>query len=52
VTCTPASGSTFPLGATTVTCSATDTAGNTGSSTFTVTVWMKSRYYLPIFINP
>jgi hypothetical protein len=37
-TCTPASGTTFALGTTTVTCSATDTAGNTGSNTFTVTV--------------
>jgi hypothetical protein len=38
VTCTPPSGSTFVLGATTVTCMATDTAGNTASGTFTVTV--------------
>jgi hypothetical protein len=38
VTCTPASGSTFPLGTTTVTCSATDKAGNTATGTFTVTV--------------
>jgi hypothetical protein len=37
-TCTPASGSTFALGATTVTCNATDAAGNTGAATFTVTV--------------
>lgn len=37
-TCTPPSGSTFPLGATTVTCAATDGAGNSGSDTFTVTV--------------
>lgn len=37
-TCTPASGSTFPLGTTTVTCSATDAAGNTGSATLTVKV--------------
>ncbi|HEX4525381.1 MAG TPA: HYR domain-containing protein [Gaiellaceae bacterium] len=37
-TCIPASGSTFALGTTTVTCSATDAAGNTGSATFTVTV--------------
>jgi hypothetical protein len=37
-TCVPASGSTFPLGATTVACSATDAAGNTGSNSFTVTV--------------
>ncbi|MEH0844629.1 VWA domain-containing protein [Micromonospora sp. CPCC 205711] len=32
-TCAPPSGGTFPLGATTVTCSATDAAGNTGSDT-------------------
>src|SRR5207247_1163931 len=38
VTCTPASGSTFALGATTVTCSATDAHGNTASQSFTVTV--------------
>ena len=38
VTCLPASGATFALGDTTVTCSATDTAGNTGTSTFQVTV--------------
>ena len=38
VTCTPASGSTFPIGTTTVTCSSTDTHGNTGSASFTVTV--------------
>src|SRR5439155_15120961 len=37
-TCSPASGSIFPLGATTVTCSATDAHGNTGSASFTVTV--------------
>ncbi|MEE1790758.1 HYR domain-containing protein [Streptomyces sp. BE308] len=33
VTCTPASGSLFPVGATTVTCSATDAAGNTATDT-------------------
>ncbi|MGW6204541.1 HYR domain-containing protein [Streptomyces sp. NPDC055089] len=33
VTCTPASGSFFPVGTTTVTCSATDAAGNTGTDT-------------------
>jgi hypothetical protein len=32
------SGSVFPLGATTVTCTARDAAGNVGSATFTVTV--------------
>src|SRR5204863_8150892 len=38
VTCTPASGATFPLGPTTVHCTATDTKGNTGAASFTVTV--------------
>lgn len=38
VTCAPASGSTFPVGATTVECSATDSAGNVGTAQFTVTV--------------
>jgi O-glycosyl hydrolase len=38
VSCTPASGATFPIATTTVTCSATDTRGNTGTNTFTVTV--------------
>lgn len=35
---TPPSGSTFPLGTTTVTKTATDSSGNTGHCTFTVTV--------------
>ncbi len=38
VTCDPASGSAFPLGDTTVTCSSTDDAGNTGYNSFIVTV--------------
>src|SRR5574340_727873 len=38
VICTPPSGSLFPVGVTTVTCSAHDAAGNIGSATFTVTV--------------
>ncbi|MEW6401646.1 MAG: HYR domain-containing protein [Chloroflexota bacterium] len=38
VTCTPASGSTFAIAVTTVTCSATDSAENTVTETFTVTV--------------
>ncbi len=37
-TCSVASPRTFPIGATTVTCSATDSAGNTGAASFTVTV--------------
>jgi len=36
--CAPASGSAFPVGATTVTCTATDAHGNTGSASFTITV--------------
>jgi hypothetical protein len=38
VTCTPPSGSPFGFGVTTVTCSATDAHGNTGTASFQVTV--------------
>jgi hypothetical protein len=38
VTCTPASGSTFPLGTTAVSCSAKDKAGNTASGSFKVNI--------------
>ncbi|MFB6942851.1 HYR domain-containing protein [Streptomyces sp. NPDC060286] len=38
VTCTPAPGSLFPVGRTTVTCSATDSAGNTGTDTAEIEV--------------
>jgi HYR domain-containing protein len=38
VTCNPSAGSTFPLGTTTVYCSATDAANNTANSNFNVTV--------------
>ncbi len=38
VTCVPASGSTFPLGATSVNCSASDAHNNTATASFTVTV--------------
>jgi len=38
VTCVPASGSHFPLGTTTVTCSAVDASGNSATATFTVQV--------------
>jgi endo-1,4-beta-xylanase len=37
--CVPPSGSSFPLGATTVTCTATDTSGNTTTCSFSVTVF-------------
>ncbi len=38
VECSPASSTTFPIGTTTVNCTATDAAGNTASGNFTVTV--------------
>jgi hypothetical protein len=38
VSCVPASGSTFPVGTTTVTCSATDAHGNSASASFSITV--------------
>lgn len=38
LSCTPPSGSLFPIGETTVTCTATDDAGNKASKTFKVTV--------------
>ena len=38
VTCAPAAGTAFPVGATTVTCSSTDAAGNKGTASFTITV--------------
>ncbi len=38
VACSPVSGSIFPLGAATVTCTSTDASGNSSSGTFTVTV--------------
>src|SRR5207245_2816013 len=37
-TCVPPSGSSFPVGTTTVTCTATDAAGHSSSCSFTVTV--------------
>jgi len=54
--CTPASGSNFAVGTTTVNCSATDAAGNTASSSFTVTVTFvppppvitRSGFYAPV----
>ena len=47
-TCTPTSGSFFPIGPTTVKCIATDAAGNQGSTTFVITV--KSLIVAPIEI--
>jgi len=39
VACVPPSGSTFALGTTSVSCTATDTSGNTASCAFPVRVW-------------
>ncbi|HJQ23244.1 MAG TPA: HYR domain-containing protein [Blastocatellia bacterium] len=39
VVCNPSPGSCMPLGTTAVTCTATDTSGNTASCSFTVTVY-------------
>jgi len=38
VVCAPPSGSTFPIGDTLVTCTATDNSGNSAQTTFTITV--------------
>ncbi len=38
VSCDPAPGTTFAIGTTTVTCTATDASGNSSSGTFTVTI--------------
>lgn len=45
--CSPASGSTFELGSTTVSCVATDTAGATDTETFTVTVTNNAPTFTP-----
>jgi len=48
VTCTPPSGSIFPLGPTVVTCSVTDSDGNTVSETFSITVEISSTLTLTV----
>jgi hypothetical protein len=48
VTCDPASGSSFPVGTTTVECSASDVAGNVAKGSFTVTV----KYDFDGFFRP
>jgi len=45
VACVPPSGSTFPIGTTTVTCTATDDSGNSASATFTITVDLYSASF-------
>ncbi|KAG2449914.1 hypothetical protein HYH02_000020 [Chlamydomonas schloesseri] len=47
-TCSPASGATFPIATTTVTCTATDGRSNSATATFTVTVVDTAA---PVFSN-
>ncbi|WP_221089569.1 PxKF domain-containing protein [Deinococcus aquaedulcis] len=52
VVCTPASGSTFALGTTTVTCTATDDAGNSAQASFTVAVrFAVQGFFQPVRMN-
>src|SRR5205823_14814409 len=44
LTSSPASGTTFPIGTTTVTCTATDDCGLSNSCSFTVTVLNRTLY--------
>jgi len=54
INCTPASGEVFPLGVTTVNCTATDSNGNSGTDSFFITVTQRESYhiYLPLIIKP
>ena len=53
VTCTPASGSTFPVGTTTVACQATDNAANKATGSFKVTVqYTPTKYQLTVSVSP
>ena len=52
VECMPASGSTFPIGATTVNCSAEDIAGNVAEGSFVVSITIqKTGFYQPVDMN-
>jgi uncharacterized protein len=48
VICTPPSGTTFPLGTTTVTCTARDRAGNVATASFTVMVQDTTAPSVPV----
>ncbi len=52
VSCLPPSGSAFPIGVTTVTCTATDAYGQTGSRTFTITVNKEIPLVPVVPVNP
>jgi hypothetical protein len=56
VTCTPPSGSIFPAGTTTVTCTATDSSGNTATCSFPINVFSfclkdDSTDFNAVFVN-
>ena len=50
--CSPASGATFAIGVTTVTCTAADPAGNTRTGSFTVTVTLTTQTVLQLAVMP
>src|SRR5438105_4350597 len=50
ISCSPASGSMFPVGSTTVTCSATDQLGRSDACTFAVTVTEPPRLAVTTFL--
>ena len=50
-TCNPQSGSLFQIGTTTVTCTATDSAGNTNTNSFTVTILDFDGFVIPDWIR-
>lgn len=50
--CTPASGSLFPIGTTTVACSATDLSGNTAIGSFSVTVRSSFTSFQQQYFSP
>src|SRR4051794_33724960 len=52
VSCDPPSGSTFPIGTTTVTCTATDAAGNTTEKSFDITVTRPADTTAPTLTVP
>ncbi|PWU17532.1 MAG: hypothetical protein C5B50_11160, partial [Verrucomicrobia bacterium] len=52
VVCNPPSGSTFPVGTTTVTCTASDICGNSASCSFHVTVKLIPEYFTPYNLLP
>ncbi|HEV8386395.1 MAG TPA: HYR domain-containing protein [Nitrososphaera sp.] len=52
VECVPASGSNFPIGATTVNCSAEDNAGNIAEGSFAVSITIQKKgFYQPVDMN-